>query len=247
MKNIIICEGSTDYYLLQYYMREALGWKDNKQIQSNILRVPDQKSRNLIKNADILTIMSTGGCSRLTEGLKETLTRNYLTPPDLSEMYSKIVIVTDRDDHDTENDFIQSIQGILDNFNVSYPETFCNNKWLSCEMTSQLGIVEKIDILLLIIPFEQNGAMETFLLNAISNDNPYDKRIIQSCNSFVDNIDPENKYLTSRRYITKAKFDTYFSIRTPAEQYAERQQILKSVKWEQYTQIQTDFLKLSEI
>lgn len=247
MKNIIICEGSTDYYLLQYYMREALGWKDNKQIQSNILRVPGQKSRNLIKNTDILTIMSTGGCSRLTQGLKETLKRNYLTPPDLSEMYSKIVIVTDRDDCDTEINFIQSIQGILDNFSVSYPEIFCTNEWLSCEMTSQLGIVEKIDILLLIIPFEQNGAMETFLLNAISNDNSYDKMIIESCNTFVDNIDPESKYLTSRRYITKAKFDTYFSIRTPAEQYAERQQILKSVRWEQYTQIQTDFLKLSEI
>lgn len=92
MNNIIICEGSTDYYLLQYYMREALDWNDDKQIQSNILKIPGQKSRNLIKDSNILTIMSAGGCSRLTEGLNETLTRNYLTPPDLSEMYSKIII-----------------------------------------------------------------------------------------------------------------------------------------------------------
>lgn len=86
-----------------------------------------------------------------------------------------------------------------------------------------------------------------FYLMQLAMKNPYDKKIIQSCNSFVDNVDPEKKYLTSRRYITKAKFDTYFSIRTPAEQFAERQQILKNVKWEQYTKIQTDFLKLSEI
>ena len=247
MNNIIICEGSTDYYLLQYYMREALDWNDDKQIQSNILKIPGQKSRNLIKDSNILTIMSAGGCSRLTEGLNETLTRNYLTPPDLSEMYSKIIIVTDRDEHDTENDFIQSIQCKLDHFNVSYTKTITNNNWISCEMKNQLGIPEKFDILLLVIPFEKNGAMETFLLDAISNENPYDKKIIQSCNSFVDNVDSEKKYLTSRRYITKAKFDTYFSIRTPAEQFAERQQILKNVKWEQYTKIQTDFLKLSEI
>lgn len=123
MNNIIICEGSTDYYLLQYYMREALDWNDDKQIQSNILKIPGQKSRNLIKDSNILTIMSAGGCSRLTEGLNETLTRNYLTPPDLSEMYSKIIIVTDRDEHDTENDFIQSIQCKLDHFNVSYTKT----------------------------------------------------------------------------------------------------------------------------
>lgn len=104
MNSIIICEGSTDYYLLQYYMREALGWKDDKKIQSGILKVEGQKSRNLIK-----------------------------------------------------------------------------------------------------------------------------------------------RYLASRRYITKAKFDTYFSVRTPAEQFAERQQILKNVKWEQYSKIQKDFVRLSEI
>lgn len=168
MNNIIICEGSTDYYLLQYYMREALDWNDDKQIQSNILKIPGQKSRNLIKDSNILTIMSAGGCSRLTEGLNETLTRNYLTPPDLSEMYSKIIIVTDRDEHDTENDFIQSIQCKLDHFNVSYTKTLTNNNWISCEMKNQLGIPEKFDILLLVIPFEKNGAMETFLLDAIS-------------------------------------------------------------------------------
>ena len=55
-----------------------------------------------------------------------------------------------------------------------------------------------------------------------------DKNIINECSNFVDRIDPEKKYLTSRRYITKAKFDTYFSIRTPVEQYAERQNILKN-------------------
>ena len=74
-----------------------------------------------------------------------------------------------------------------------------------------------------------------------------DKKIIESCNGFVDNIDPEKRYLASRRHITKAKFDTYFSVRTPAEQFAERQQILKNVKWEQYSKIQKDFVRLSEI
>ena len=43
-------------------------------------------------------------------------------------------------------------------------------------MKNQLGIPEKFDILLLVIPFEKNGAMETFLLDAISNENPYDKK-----------------------------------------------------------------------
>ena len=97
------------------------------------------------------------------------------------------------------------------------------------------------------IPFEENGSMETFLLNAVGSKDPYDKMIIDQCNQLVERIDPKKKYLTSRRYITKAKFDTYFSIRTPAEQYAERQNILKNIECEQYNHIQTAFQKLGDL
>lgn len=37
MNNIILCEGSTDYFLLQYYMREAYQWNDDKSIQNGIM------------------------------------------------------------------------------------------------------------------------------------------------------------------------------------------------------------------
>lgn len=77
--------------------------------------------------------------------------------------------------------------------------------------------------------------------------NLYDQKIIGECRKFVDRIDPEKRYLTSRRYITKAKFDTYFSIRTLVDQYAERQNIVKSVKWEEYTHIQTAFRNLGNL
>lgn len=89
--------------------------------------------------------------------------------------------------------------------------------------------------------------METFLLNAISQNDKYDGQLIGECRKFVDSIDPAKRYLTSRRLITKAKFDTYFSIRTSAEQFVERQNILKNVKWEQYAKIQKDFELLSEL
>ena len=37
------------------------------------------------------------------------------------------------------------------------------------------------------------------------------------------------------------------SIRTPVQQYTERQNILKNVQWEEYNHIQTAFDKLGEI
>ena len=85
------------------------------------------------------------------------------------------------------------------------------------------------------------------LLDAIAQDDEYDKIIIDKCNTFIDDVDPEARYLNSRRIITKAKFDTYFSVRTLAEQFGERANILKNVKWENYTKLQMDFLKLKDL
>ena len=248
MNSIILCEGSTDYSLLQYYMREAYQWIDNQNIQRQILKVPGQKSRNLEKKSDILTIMSVGGCSRFPEGLNLVLKKNYFSSPDLFQVYNKIVLVTDRDEVTTEHDFIETVEKKLNEYNVVIQsQNLVNNCWVNCTMENQIGISISFAILLMIIPFEKDGAMETFLLNAIQQDEPYDKTIIDECNRFVDSVDPEKRYLSSRRYVTKAKFDTYFSIRTPVEQFVERQNILKGVKWENYTKIQTDFEKLGEL
>lgn len=247
MNNIIICEGSTDYVLLQYYMRKAYQWSDDPSRQSGILKMPRQKSRNLVKDSNILTVMSTGGCSRLSGGLKEVLNRNYLSDPGFSDVYSKIVVITDRDEAETEQNFIQQIENVLNEYSITYENKVENNCWIPCEMRSQIGKILEFALLLFIIPFEQNGALETFLLDAVGESDPYDKVIIDKCIAFVEGIDPNNKYLSSRRYITKAKFDTYFSVRTPAEQFAERQNILKNVEWEKYNNIQTAFQKLGEL
>lgn len=102
-------------------------------------------------------------------------------------------------------------------------------------------------LLLLVIPFESNGAMETFLLNSISIKDPYDATIIQKGNQFVESADPRKKYLNKNRYLTKAKFDVYFSVRTAAAQFTQRHDILKGIKWEEYIDVQGDLEKLADL
>lgn len=147
MRSIIICEGSTDYALLQYYLRKAYGWNDSRE---NTLR---------------------------------------------------------------------------DSTRFKMVRTLCKN-----HDTVSIG-----------------GALETFLLDAIAEKDEYDRRIIEKCRNFVDVIDPERRYLHKRRYMTKAKFDVYFSVRTAAEQFVERQNILRNVEWEKYNKIQSSFGKLEEL
>lgn len=52
MKSIIICEGSTDYSLLQYFMRGTYGWQDNAEEKK--LKKPFKLVRSFKKDEDTL-------------------------------------------------------------------------------------------------------------------------------------------------------------------------------------------------
>lgn len=244
MKSIILCEGSTDFALLQYYMRTVYGWNDGNS-NGNTFQGNLKRSRMLRKREDSLQIGGCGGCNRIVPAFEYILEINSISAG--TEAFDKIVIITDRDEVETEKEFIENVKKKLAEKNVSAKEEICNNKWISCEYTNGQGKKRIVQVLILVIPFEETGAMETFLLNAIAQDNPYDENIIEQCNEFVDSIDEEKRYLAKRRYITKAKFDVYFSVRTAAEQFVERQNILKSVEWEKYTLIQKSFEKLGDL
>ena len=71
-RGVLICEGSTDFALLQYYMRKAHGWEDaaDRELQSRCIRNPGQRSRMLVKGEDQLTIMASGGSTRIPEALE---------------------------------------------------------------------------------------------------------------------------------------------------------------------------------
>lgn len=241
MNSILICEGSTDFVLIQYFMRGVFGWEDDT-VGPVFLR----PSRKFKKENKHLTIGGVGGCSRIIPNLERIIESNGLSASD-TEYYEKIVIVTDRDDVETENNFMQKIEEILQRHEVLMSHEFTGNEWNSGAIRNARNEWMPLEILVLVIPFEETGALETFLLQAISEQSEYDKNIILKGNHFVDTVDPDKKYLTSRRYITKAKFDVYFSIRTPSAFFVERQNILKGIEWEKYIEVQNCFEKLSEL
>lgn len=248
MNSIILCEGSTDYVLLQYFMRVANGWQEDRSKQQNLFKFDKQNSRKLFQGDSSLTIAAVGGSTRVTEGLKNVLLRNSLVAPTSeNDFFDKIVVLTDRDEINTESELIRKIEDVFNANQVISNAVLNHNSWIKCSMQSRAGVRKEFEILVLIIPFEECGAMETFLLKAIAQKDVYDGNIINQCNSLVDTVDPERKYLNKRRLITKAKFDTYFSIRTSAAQFVERQDILKNVNWEEYEAIQKQFVLLKEL
>ena len=199
----------------------------------------------LTKAGNVLCIAGCGGCSKIIPALDSILDRNSISAE--NEAFDNIIIITDRDELDTENKFIGQIEQVMNSYGVQAGSEIKNDVWTDCTYLNGHGRKKSVRLLLLVIPFEQTGAMETFLLNTISESDEYDAKIIEKCNNFVDMVDTEKRYLTKRRYITKAKFDVYFSVRTSAEQFVERQNILKSIPWEKYLQIQKSFQKLGDL
>ncbi|WP_373217587.1 DUF3226 domain-containing protein [Ruminococcus sp. 5_1_39BFAA] len=243
MRSIILCEGSTDYVLIQYFLRKAHNWEDFKENTGLRKRLGMARILKHSQCGDEVTIAGCRGSSNLVPGFDFILESNSLAGME-SEIYQNIVIVTDRDEVGTEKEFINEIQGVLASRKVSVESMIANDAWILCRHRNAHGREIQFRILLLIIPFEETGALETFLLKSIANNDTYDEKLINQCNAFVDTVDAEKRYLNRRRYITKAKFDVYFSIRTPAGQFVERQNVLKDVEWEKYTDIQECFKKL---
>lgn len=165
----------------------------------------------------------------------------------MGEEYNNIVIITDRDEIDTEDNFLLNIQEILNDRDAEYSSISKANEWIDIVQKNGFGEEITIRILPLVIPFNTTGALETFLLQAIAEQDEYDREIIEKGEEFVENVDPEQRYLNKRRYVTKAKFDVYFSVRTAVDQFIDRRNILKDVQWENYVLIQNDFSKLAEL
>lgn len=183
----------------------------------------------------------------MVDGLTEILKKNYMESPENNDYFHSIVIITDRDETDTETNFIQGVESVLKCENVIMDEPIKNNQWTGCKMTINAGVEIHMRLLVMVIPFEENGAMETFLLDAIAKQDAYDKKIIEDCKAFIDSTDTKRRYLSKRRLITKAKFDAYFCVRPAADQFNERSSIVKNVPWEDYTAIQKDFKLLEHI
>lgn len=242
MKSIILCEGGTDLTLIQYFMEKANNWQYDKQVKLFKLK----QAKQLKNDGNTLIIGATGGCSEIPKYFSSVLESNRFSSI-LEETYTNIVIITDRDEVGSFDEIKGKVLEKLNLNEIRIEKEIENNSWIKCSCLNGKMDLINFKMLLLVIPFEENGALETFLLNAISQNNNYDKEIINKGNKFVEEIDPEKKYLNHRRYITKAKFDVYFSVRTSAEQFTERQNILRNINWEEYEKIQESFKKLKEL
>ena len=264
MKSVVICEGNTDLVLIQYFLEKVYNWEhiknnDHKNYSKLIDKFNDN-ARNVQwfkhSNGSILCIRSAGGVSKIPNILEQVLDLNQLG---LLNKYERILVISDRDEVGTEQKFITDLSLKFKDFNVIFSNDIEHNSWNKATYSDVLKEksqeVSRVEFLPLIIPFEETGAIETFLLdglceNSEKNDElKTDKIIIEQCRTLIDSIsiNCNGKYLCHRREKTKAKFETVFVVMTPANAFNRRQSLLRSVPWENYETVQNGFKQFSNL
>lgn len=244
MNSIILCEGKTDEIILSYYLTKMSGWKFTKKPPFRFDK-KDNYVVNWYKREDnFLLIVGVGGKNNF-----KNIFNNILIPmliEDKTNIFTKIAILSDKDNNTIEynlNLHKELFKNLTNNFYLK------NKEWVTVNYYDKSEDLQEIKILSLTIPNNSQGALETALIQSIS-ENEYDKNIADKSEEFINQIYNSkcaDKYLKNDSLKLKAHLSTIFSIISPQKVFSELDELLVSVNWEKYKTINDCFGELLKI
>lgn len=255
MNSVIICEGETDATLLQYYMQNKFKWQyADEKLKAKWIKSDEmvnfreyKNAKYLYKNNDKLVIISANSSSKLLEVLLKIDEVNKI---DININFDKIVIITDNDDADSESSFLISLGVFLSEHDYIYDGLMQNNEWVDMKYINKINIPIQLELLPIVIPFNETGALETVLLNGIREKDDLHNDIVtfseETIDIAYDKFNPP--YLNGRSDCLKAKFDLTFIILTEREEYLRRRGYLQdNINWEKFDSMNQVFMKLEHL
>lgn len=238
MNRVLLCEGVTDAILLSYYLEKVSGWKYCKGPKNLEIKT---KNRNesvnwYRKGEEYLLICGVGGKNNFAKFF-ETRIKN---PIFMSDAFQKIVFVTDRDER-ADSEIINEL----------YTEDMLKNledrRWRNNIYRNAYEMEKMLEVLLVVIPKERQGALETVMLEAIAED-PYDRNIIEKVDDFMQQMSKEaEKYLSTERLQLKAKLGVTWAVQFPEKVFSRIDEQIRNVEWEKSELLKRIFRELEEI
>lgn len=226
MNKIIMCEGETDAILLSYYLNKVANWKFCKKAPKNVEIKANsfEQSINWYEKGDEhLLICGVGGKDNMTSFFKNKLYRPIVD----AGAFSKIAVVLDRD-----NKELDSLEAHASSIFKPVVTIMKNNTWTTNEYKDAFGLKQVIESLLVIIPNEHEGALETVILDAIS-ENPYDSIIVDKTAAFVKEMrEIASKYINNDRKELKARLGVTWAVQYPEKVFKLINEQIVSVPWE---------------
>lgn len=121
------------------------------------------------------------------------------------------------------------------------------NEQQDCSYTNEFGMEKTFLALLVVIPQEQQGALETAMLAAIAED-PYDKRIVEKTGAFASRMREEaSRYISTDRLKLKAHLGLTWAVQYPEKVFSRIDEQIRNVEWEKSETLQLCFAALVDI
>lgn len=244
MNSIILCEGPTDAILLSYYLERMYRWTYSKKAPKSYTKVEAESNQEVNwykRGEDYLLIYGVGGkdnFANVIEKYVSKILKNYPT----EDSFSKIVILADKDDKN-----ITEIENLHQQWLFPYASEVKNAQWIENSFVDNFGNEQKLYTLSIIVPAEKQGALETTLLDAISEDE-YDKTIVDQSKTFVNDIRPKaTKYIRTDRLVLKAHLATVFAVMSPEKVFTQLDRLIQEVPWEKSKILSECFAELEKI
>lgn len=220
MISIILCEGADDAFILGAYFELKLSFSRNNNAKSRSKFQIPKTERNLnaniyIKGNFYVVIINVNGKDRFQKAV-EYLSKAQEFPAE--ESISQLFLMADRD-NTTEEEKLNEIYSIFLKF---FPQnerttTLRNNQPLAMTypLRSQVCSVQCIPV---VIPYNEEGALETILMNEIKESSPEGAFVVQQANKYIDLLLESGRlseYLKHERDKLKARFSSTLSVTNP--------------------------------
>lgn len=249
MRSLILCEGFDDAYILGYFLHKTLGFRpcDSQNFAKKYTLLQKESKNQGISyyqkgnDHSPLAIWSVGGKDAFLDGFSATLNTSVMNN---EERIDQLFILQDKDD-DTVEDRLLLLENELNQSFITVNPLQNNVETIfSYEVEGENYLMKIIPI---IIPFDEKGALETILMEAISESED-GSFIVGEAKKYVENLlnsGTLNKYLQKERLILKAKYSSTIAITNPDRSTAVFDTLLMSHDWEKKESIQRHFSALT--
>lgn len=235
---VILCEGKTDSVIINHIMT-SIGFIFIKNFQELGLnfKFKELKRQNIDyfkKEEDILAIWNTAGYSNIKSSV-EQITRLI----ENGERIDRLSIITDRDKSEISEIENKIASYFVGNFILK------NNEWKDYQIKDSFGRTIELKVLLQIVPTEKWGALETLLINALSEKGDEEKKLVERVEEFIEKLKIEKStFLEKERNVIKSKLGCTVNIMDPERTFKDIIPVLNSIDWSKNNTVQEYFDKI---
>jgi len=244
IRGLILCEGESDQVLLGAYLAKQLNLTFKKRLKTNHFE-EEPISWYMDENNRLIGIWNVGG-TNFVAAVQKIMHLELI-----DHLIEAIIVVTDFDDDNAKkkrpSEIYDAIHNAINIKDYNMEEMLAGiNAWHLIKFDGSFSQMNTIKYCYLLVPMDSQGALETFMLNALSENDESRKEVIIQARKFIKDFKSE-KYLRKRRERIKAELGISVSVFNPERMFDTMIELINHVDWTKFEQTERQFGILKDI